>query len=42
MGGSTHVSSLVNRLLRNAKERRTLVTHERAPDAQNKAVAKLI
>jgi len=40
MGGSTYVSSLVNRLLRNAKERRTLATHERALDAQNKAVAK--
>ena len=40
MGGSTYVSSLVNRLLRNAKERRTLATHERALDAQNKAAAK--
>ena len=40
MGASTYVSSLVNRLLRDAKERRTLAAHERALDAQNKAAAK--
>jgi len=34
MGGSTYVSSLVNRLLRDAKERRTLAAHERALDAE--------
>ena len=34
MGGSTYVSSLVNLLLRDAKERRTLAAHERALDAQ--------
>ena len=33
MGGSTYVSSLVNHLLRNARERRTLATHQRALDA---------
>jgi len=40
LGGSTYVSSLVNRLLRDAKERRTLAAHERALDAENEKVEK--
>ncbi|MEI6178565.1 MAG: hypothetical protein WCS43_16865, partial [Verrucomicrobiota bacterium] len=40
MGGSTYVSSLIHRLLRDTKERRTLATHERALDAASAKVEK--
>ncbi len=40
VGGSTCVSSLVHRLLRDAKERRTLAAQERALDAENEKVEK--
>ena len=40
MGGSSYVSSLVHRLLRDTKERRTLAAHERALDAENEKVEK--
>ena len=35
MGGSTYVSTLVNRLLRDANERLTLAAHGRMLDAQS-------
>ena len=38
MSGSTYVGALVNRLLRDAKERRSLAAHERAPDESRNAV----
>ena len=38
MGGSSYVSSLVHRLLRDTKERRTLAAHERALDAESEKV----
>ena len=40
VGGSTYVSSLVHRLLRDVKERRTVATHERALDAEKEAIGK--
>ena len=40
MGGGTYVSSLIHRLLRDAKERRTLAAHERALDAESEKVEK--
>jgi len=40
MGGSTYVSSLIHRLLRDAKERRTLAAHERTLNAESDKVEK--
>jgi len=40
MGGSTYVSSLIHRLLHDAKERRTLAAHERALNAESEKVEK--
>jgi len=40
MGGSTYVSSLIHRLPRDAKERRTLAAHERALDAESEKLEK--
>jgi len=35
VGGSTYVSSLIHRLLRDTKERRTLAAHERTLGAES-------
>jgi hypothetical protein len=40
MGGSTYVSSLIHRLLRDAKERQTMAAHARALDAESEKVGK--
>ena len=40
MGGSTYVSALIHRLLRDAKERWTLAAHERALDAESQKIVK--
>jgi len=40
MGGSSYVSSLIHRLLRDAKERRTMGAYERALDAESEKVEK--
>ena len=40
MGGSTYVSSLIHRLLRDAKERRTLAAHKLALNADSEKVEK--